>query len=157
MRALTIDTPEQTAAAAAARGQESSNQLVSLTFNDALDIAILAVANVDRALRQLPPVTRTHELREGISLSCRAAVIEAALQQHPAAVLEALNDAGDELFDTVNHAITEPEAAIMNDDERLKEACRAWFRRSMTTFRESLAMQLPILRSAEEAKRTDAA
>lgn len=136
---------------------ESSNQLVSLTFDDALNIAILAMANVVRALRQMPPVTRLDDLHHAMAARYRASVLEAVLAQHPAAVLEALNDAGDELFEVVNMAMTEPEAAIVNDDERLKEACRAWFKRATDTYRGSLAAQLAILRSAEQLSHGDSA
>lgn len=121
-------------------------------FEATLCAAVLGVANVYRRLRRQAPIATLSELHSAEVANLRAATIEAALVQHPAVVLEAANDAGDGLFELFNHAVTEPDAAIMNDDERLKEASRAWFRRAMTMFRESLAAQLAILRSPEQAQ-----
>lgn len=146
---MTVQTFDRALATAPASQRTITNGLVSLTFDDALNVAVLAIANVDRALRHLPPVTRIDELHHAVAARCRAAVLEATLAQHPAAQLEAVNDAGDALFELVNQALCEPDAAIANDDELLKDASRAWFRASFTTYKETLAAQLSVLRSAD--------
>lgn len=146
---MTVQTLDRELVTSPASPRTITNTLVSLTFEDALNVAVLAISNVDRALRHQPPVTRIDELHHAIVARCRAAVLEATLAQHPAALLEAVNDAGDALFELVNQALCEPGAAIANDDELLKDAARAWFRASFTTYRETLAAQLSVLRSPD--------
>lgn len=120
-------------------------------FDEAVRAAVLTLANVDHALRRQPVITSLDEVHPALVATYQAAVLEAVLVQQPPAVLEAVNDAADGLFELVTQVITDPDAAIVNDDERLRDACRAWVRGVITTFRETLAAQLPILRSPDEA------
>lgn len=118
-------------------------------FDPAVTSAVVALANVDRALRRLPPIFQVSQMHGDVAARLSAVVILAALSQHPAVVLEALNDAGEDLFDVVNQALTDPDAAVVNDDVRLREACGAWFKRATDVYRGSLAAQLAVLRSPE--------
>lgn len=115
-------------------------------FGLAMGALILAIANADRALRCLPALTSPLDINPIQAERYHAAGLEAVLRQHPALVLDAINGAADELRDLVDGALAEPDAAIVSDPERMKDACAAWVRSTLDSFRGGLAAQLPILR-----------
>lgn len=115
-------------------------------FGAAMGALTLAIANADRALRNLPAVTSPLDIHPIQAERYHAAGLEAVLRQHPAVVLDAINGAADELRELVDRVLAEPDAAIVADPERMKDACAAWVRATLTAFRVGLAAQLPILR-----------
>ena len=118
-------------------------------FGAAMGEASLALANVDRALRQQPPATSPLDVHPQQLAARHARALEAVIQQHPAAVLEAIADAAEELRVLVETAVSDPESAIATDPERMKDVSAAWVRKVITAYRESLAGQLAVLRSVE--------
>src|SRR5690242_14214889 len=77
---------------------EAASSLAAESFDQRLVDAMLGLANLDRALRRLPPVKVLAELHPHLIERFRAAALEAILVQHPEVVLEAINDAGGDLF-----------------------------------------------------------
>lgn len=109
----------------------------------------LAIGNVVQAIRHQPAYKSPLDIHPFQAERFHAAGLEAVLRQFPAAVLEGINDAGEELRVLVDQAVTDPEAAIINDPERMKDACCAWVRKTFDAFRASLAAQLPTLRGGQ--------
>lgn len=109
----------------------------------------LAVANVVQAIRQQPAYKSPLEIHPFQAERFHAAGLEAVLRQFPAANLEGINDAGEELRQLVDKLIDDPDAAIANDPDRLKDVCTAWVRKTFDAFRASLAAQLPTLRGGQ--------
>lgn len=123
-----------------ARADESS------PFGIAMGALTLAIANADRALRNQPALTSPLDINPVQAERYHAAGLEAVLRQHPALVLDSINAAADELRDLVDGVLAEPDAAVVTDPERMKDACAAWVRATLNAFRGGLAAQLPILR-----------
>ena len=118
-------------------------------FAEALGAATLAIANVSRALRHERLATGPTDLHPSVIGRCQAAAIEAGMSQQLPAVLESLNEAGDELFTMLTAVLDgdHDDAAILTDPERRREVCRAWMRSLQTTYRQGLGGQLSVLRT----------
>lgn len=122
-------------------------------FTFAVDSAILRLVNIERALRRQPAAIALSDLHPDVIDAYRASAIEAVLYRQPAAMLEAINDTAEELQKFVEKLLTNPDHfAVCNDVDLMKDACRAFVRVQLWTFRESLAGQLAILRCTEEAE-----
>ena len=119
-------------------------------FTEALVATTLAIANLSRSIRHEPLAAGAIDLHPAVIASCQAAAIEAGLSQQRAAVKEAIDETGDELF-TLLTAVLDGEhddAAMILDVDRRREVCRAWARSLLTTYRQGLGGQLSVLRSA---------
>jgi hypothetical protein len=129
---------------------QSGGNLDFREFDTCIDAAALAIANADRALRRLPPVTHVSHLHPTVFTVCQDAAMRAVLEQHPAARVEAFADTGDELQRFVEKLLEDPDKrAICHDAEMMKDACCAMVRVMSSTYRKSLNGQMGVLRSAD--------
>ncbi len=98
----------------------------------ALGIAVIALANVDRALRNKPPVSSTAELHPHTIATFLRAARETALAQHPRVVLEAVDVASTELRESISSLLAE------NDPDLMRDACQAMARLVIEKYRKSV-------------------
>lgn len=120
-------------------------------FDSAITIAAIAIANADRILRGQPPVVLALDLHPAVLENCRAAALQAVVEQHNAARLEAYNDAGEELREFADRLTSDPDHIEMAADPvMLKDASVAMVKKILLVYRAGLAGQLPILRCVDQ-------
>lgn len=118
--------------------------------NLALGDAILGLANLDRAIRGVPPVTGPTDLHPAVVATFLKAARETALAQHPRVVLNAVQVASEELREILDHLVTDPSAAVVSDPERMKDACAGMVRLIIEKYRGAVYASLADVRKAQE-------
>lgn len=121
--------------------------------NQALSEAMLSLANLDRAIRNQPPLTSVTDLHPAKIAVFLKAAREVALAQHPRVVLEGVNVASEQLQDIIEGLIADPSAAVVNDPERMKDACRGMVRLVIEKYRTAVYHAFAGVRAEQEEGR----